>query len=113
MQIMPSGPTFTGPVFVLASNKTASAAELAADEFSASGRAKLRETGNRPKTRAGDQRPSGGAVSRALICLKSHWHPQLTAITTTASAIAAYPSGTVAKTYSQVPHQTGVVRLAR
>ncbi len=41
MQLMPSGPTFDGPVYVLISKKTASAAELAADAFSASGRAVL------------------------------------------------------------------------
>ena len=41
MQIKPSGPTFDGPVYVLVSKKTASAAELAADAFAASGRAVL------------------------------------------------------------------------
>ena len=41
MQISPSEPVFDGPVYVLVSGKTASAAELAADAFSASGRAVL------------------------------------------------------------------------
>jgi len=41
MQVIPSAPTFDGPVYVLVSKKTASAAELAADAFSVSGRAVL------------------------------------------------------------------------
>jgi carboxyl-terminal processing protease len=39
MQIEPSNPGFDGPVYVLTSSRTASAAELAADAFAASGRA--------------------------------------------------------------------------
>jgi len=39
MQIEPSKPGFDGPVYVLTSSRTASAAELAADAFAASGRA--------------------------------------------------------------------------
>ncbi|WP_430429426.1 S41 family peptidase [Parasphingorhabdus sp.] len=39
MEINPAQPTFDGPVYVLVSSRTASAAELAADAFAASGRA--------------------------------------------------------------------------
>lgn len=39
MEIEPSTPGFDGPVYVLTSSRTASAAELAADAFAASGRA--------------------------------------------------------------------------
>jgi len=55
IQFMPQGPAYRGPVYVLTSGKTASAAELAADALAESGRAML--IGERTAGQMLSQRP--------------------------------------------------------